>query len=305
MCQPAVISVTSDPPVRERATLKPCALDGASLISRMSFLWVYELLSHGSHMVESDLPGLPTAETSHVLFDELAVAWRREQQLRPNRPSLLRALTWRMLLPRHVWGFATAALEGTCHIAQALGLGALVSWLNESDARLEVGLAYAGWVVGCGLGAWFLHHVHFFIAWRYGLRMRVALVSHVMAKALRLSLGALHGVSVGHVVTLASSDVEKFQVYGIMTCFLVLAPLEALVVLAIGLRLVGLSFLAGFVLCLLLVPLQMHFSRRFGAIRRGVAAHSDRRVKLTSQVITGARLVKVCAWEHAMARLIG
>ena len=72
-------------------------------------------------------------------------------------------------------------------------------------------MGYAGWVVGCGLCAWFLHHFHFFIAWRFGMRMRVALVTHIMAKALRLSLGSLHSVSVGHVVTLASSDVEKFQ----------------------------------------------------------------------------------------------
>ena len=69
--------------------------------------------------------------------------------------------------------------------------------------------------------------------------MRVALVSQLMSKALRLSLSSLNEVSVGHIVTLASSDVEKFQVFGTLLCFLVLAPLEALVVLGLGLHLVG------------------------------------------------------------------
>lgn len=199
------------PPRLAAAEAKPCALDGASLLSQLTFHWVKELLSHKSDMDASDLPGLPAGEVSQNLHDQLAAAWRREQRLRPRRPSLMRALTWRLLLPRAIWGFVGAAAEASCQIAQALGLGALVSWLNESDGSLGAGLGYAGWVVGCGLCAWFLHHFHFFIAWRFGMRMRVALVSHIMAKALRLSLGSLHSVSVGHVVTLASSDVEKFQ----------------------------------------------------------------------------------------------
>lgn len=293
MCQPKVVSVTRDAPP---ATAKrACAFDHASLWSRLTFAWVYELLLRGSDMEERDLPAVPTGEESKYLYDELAVAWATEKRVRPAQPSLLRALLWRALLPHHGLGFVSGALEGTCQIAQALGLGALVWWLNEGDARLGLGLAYAAWVVGCGLGAWFLHHIHFFLAWKLGMRMRVALVAHVMAKALRLSLTSLNQVSVGHVVTLASSDVEKFQLFGVMFCFLIIAPIEALVVLGIGLVLVGPSFLAGFVLCLLLVPLQMHFSRRFGAIRRRVASHSDRRVKLTSQVISGARLIKVCS----------
>ena len=108
------------PPRLAAAEAKPCALDGASLLSQLTFHWVKELLSHKSDMDASDLPGLPAGEVSQNLHDQLAAAWRREQRLRPRRPSLMRALTWRLLLPRAIWGFVGAAAEASCQIAQAL-----------------------------------------------------------------------------------------------------------------------------------------------------------------------------------------
>ena len=54
--------------------------------------------------------------------------------------------------------------------------------------------------------------------------LRVAAVAIVMRKSLRLDMRSLGRVSIGHVVTLASSDVEKFQAWGCMMSFFVLAP---------------------------------------------------------------------------------
>ena len=66
----------------------------------------------------------------------------------------------------------------------------------------------------------------------------------------------------------------------------------------------GVSFVAGSILVVAMVPLQFAFSRRFGTLRRELAAHTDRRIKLTSQAISGARLMKVMGWENALSTLI-
>lgn len=181
-----------------------------------------------------------------------------------------------------------------------------MSILNREDASDAVPEMF-GWaaaVSATSVVAVVCHQHFFFASWRQGLRARAATVGLLFHKSLRLSMDSLAQASIGHVVTLASSDVEKFQVSAVMAVFLGLAPLEALVVLALGVYVVGVSFVAGFFLVLVLVPLQIGFSRRFGALRRELAAHTDRRVKLTAQAISGARLMKVMGWEHAIAALI-
>ena len=42
------------------------------------------------------------------------------------------------------------------------------------------------------------------------------------------------------------------------------APLEAVVVLGLGINELGLSFLFGFILLLAIIPVQSHFGKRFG-----------------------------------------
>ena len=182
----------------------------------------------------------------------------------------------------------------------------LVSLLNREDASGAVPemLGWAAAVSATSVVAVVCHQHFFFASWRQGPRARAATVGLLFHKSLRLSMDSLAQASIGHVVTLASSDVEKFQVSAVMAVFLGLAPLEALVVLALGVYVVGVSFVAGFFLVLVLVPLQMGFSRRFGALRRELAAHTDRRVKLTAQAISGARLMKVMGWEHAIGAVI-
>ena len=49
---------------------------------------------------------------------------------------------------------------------------------------------------------------------------------------------------------------------------------------------------------------QALFSRKCAAVRQRVTVLTDERVKLTNQVITGARLMKLNAWEPALEKEI-
>ncbi|CAM9891312.1 unnamed protein product [Sphacelaria rigidula] len=66
-----------------------------------------------------------------------------------------------------------------------------------------------------------------------------------------------HQVTAGHLVNLATTDVERFQLSGTFFNYLWLAPLETLVILYFGISAVGVSFLAGFVALAFLVPMQV------------------------------------------------
>ena len=285
----------------------PDGLSRASLFSRLTFGWVYPLLALGRSrpLSEADLPQTPDPERSVALYEALEARWQHELQRCPSAPSFARALILDSL-PTLLPASLIAVLESAMQITQAVCLGMLVSILNREDASDAVPemLGWAAVVSATSVVALVCHQHFFFATWRQGLRARAATVGLLFHKSLRLSMDSLAHASIGHVVTLASSDVEKFQVSAVMAVFLGLAPLEALVVLALGVHVVGVSFVAGFLLVLVLVPLQIAFSRRFGALRRELAAHTDRRVKLTAQAISGARLMKVMGWEHALAGLI-
>ena len=45
---------------------------------------------------------------------------------------------------------------------------------------------------------------------------------------------------------------------------------------------------------------QVMFSRKFASARQRVTALTDERVKLTNQAVTGARFMKMNAWEPAL-----
>jgi hypothetical protein len=105
------------------------------------------------------------------------------------------------------------------------------------------------------------------------------------------------------VVNLASSDVERFQMSQYYHS-LWLAPLEAAVVLVLLIRSLGVAALAGFGLLLLLVPLQMQFSRYFGRIRARTATISDARVRTTNQLLSGIQIMKMYAWEPPFVRMV-
>lgn len=46
------------------------------------------------------------------------------------------------------------------------------------------------------------------------------------------------------------------------------------------------------------------FSRKFSEVRQRVTILTDERVKLTNQAVTGARLMKINAWEPALEKEI-
>ena len=257
----------------------------ASLLSKLTFRWVFTLIALGRTrpLVEGDLPQTPKPERASALYESLESRWQHELQ-RSSSPSFARALFFNML-PALVPAGLTALGNSTAKIAQALALGYAAAtqicraWLlpfpaspqlvalptlpllqtpgklvnllarrgeeassgeEASDIEPEM-IAWAAAIAVTSVVAILCHQHYFFMADRIGLRARVATVGILFHKSLRLSMDSLAQTSIGHVVTLASSDVEKFQLSFAMGTYLWLAPLEVIVVLTIGLNVVRCS----------------------------------------------------------------
>ena len=66
----------------------------------------------------------------------------------------------------------------------------------------------------------------------------------------------------------------------------------------------GFSTFAGMALMAVMVPLNSHVARKFGALQMNVMAASDVRIRKTTEMLRNVRIVKFFAWETLVGRNI-
>lgn len=130
------------------------------------------------------------------------------------------------------------------------------------------------------------------------MQLRIGCVAAIYAKSLKLvSIGGTKTSSAGEMSNLASNDVERFLYASLFISYLFWAPLEAVVVLFVGIDRLGPAFAAGYVVLFTFVPMQFFLGKRFAKFRSQIAVITDQRVSLLSQAIQGVRVMKMSGWE--------
>ncbi|KAJ8309987.1 hypothetical protein KUTeg_011852 [Tegillarca granosa] len=189
--------------------------------------------------------------------------------------------------------------EGT-KVVQPLFLGQLIRFFTpNSTVSLRDAYLFAMGVSLCAVVLAVTHHPYFFSVQRIGMKLRVAACSLLYRKALRLSNTALGQTTTGQIVNLMSNDAAIFIHY------LWVGPLQAIPVLIILWIELGPSTLAGFGVLLLLVPVQSWMGKLFSKLRHKTAVHTDERVKVMNEIISGMRVIKMYCWEKPFGDLVG
>lgn len=278
-------------------------LAGASLISRILFLWPYSLLKLGLErpLEEIDLPEIMKQDSSQFNKRYFEKLWKKEQESNPKNPSLHRAFLKDFFLS--IWYIQPfLCLAAAAKIVQAIALGLLIESFETgggADGTYKEGYKWAGLLVLSGLIILFEHHHVFFITWRKGMQLRISCVAAIYAKSLRLS--STHqgtNASTGKIMNLASNDVERFLLAALFINYLFWSPLQAIAILVVGWLVLGPAFGCGFALLVFgFVPFQFYLSRRFAHFRSKIASMTDRRVTFVSQAVHGARVMKMSGYE--------
>uniref|UniRef100_A0A0M3I9T3 ABC transmembrane type-1 domain-containing protein n=1 Tax=Ascaris lumbricoides TaxID=6252 RepID=A0A0M3I9T3_ASCLU len=274
---------------------------------------------------------------SQVATERLTREWEREKRLASEagrKPSLAAAVRRIYFKPVALLGILLF-IEEAVKLLQPLAMGRLIRYFRY-DAPLTLTEAYlaAGGVAITSAMVAFIHHPYFYGLQKQGMELKVATCGMIMQKGLRLSSAALHKTTVGHIVTLMSNDVAKFDmglrlssaalhkttVGHIVTLmsndvakfdmaflfvhFLWLSPLILISYTYMLWQEIGVSSLAGFGALLILVPIQGYFSRMMGKCRRQIASRTDKRVSVMNEILNGIRVIKMYAWENAFARVV-
>ncbi|KAG0279202.1 hypothetical protein BGZ95_001991 [Linnemannia exigua] len=137
-----------------------------------------------------------------------------------------------------------------------------------------------------------------------GLEVRSALLSMVYRKSLKLSPGARQVSTLGSITSHMSVDADYWLEGGIFLTTWVAVPLEIFLGLVLLHRLLGWSAWVGFLTMLTITPLQVWRARIFEKLQRQKTNFIDERIRLTTEVLSAIKIVKLYAWEDAFLKRI-
>ncbi|XP_012578180.1 PREDICTED: multidrug resistance-associated protein 7 isoform X2 [Condylura cristata] len=268
------------------------AEDGESWLSRFSYAWLTPLLSRGARgelRQPQDTCRLPHRLHPDYLARVFQAHWKEGARL------------WKALygaFGRHYLALGVLKLVGTMlAFSGPLLLSLLVGFLEEGQEPLSNGLLYTlGLASGAVLGA-VLQNQYGYEIQKVTLQARVAVMNILYRKALQLGP---QRPPAGEVLNLLGTDSERLlnfagsfhEAWGL--------PLQLAITLYLLHHQVGLAFVGGLILAVLLVPVNKVIATRIMASNQAMLRHKDARVKLMTELLSGIRVIKFFGWEQAL-----
>ncbi|XP_068177281.1 ATP-binding cassette sub-family C member 10 isoform X2 [Antennarius striatus] len=313
-------------------TSEMVAEDGSGCVSRLFYLWLTPLLKRGKRGEldkPSDVYHLPQKLQTKVVFRYFHQCWetcrqrtslsnRQNQWPRPVSRNLMRG-TWssnyqeeplevggdvRLLRVLHkafgLWYYILGALKVLVKILSFAGpllLSGLVTYMEEDGSPASTGAWYALGLFATTFLASVFQNIFVFEVSKVALSVRAALMSAIYSKVLQVSSSSLASFSLGAVVNLMSTDTDR--VINFFNSFHELwsLPFQFIVTLYLLYLQVGLAFLGGLGVALLLVPFNKFLASRILSNNKHMLRFKDKRVALMTEILFGIRVIKFYNWE--------
>ncbi|KAI0371903.1 multidrug resistance-associated ABC transporter [Pilatotrama ljubarskyi] len=142
------------------------------------------------------------------------------------------------------------------------------------------------------------------VAMTNGLCLRTSLIGAIFRKSLRLSGRARMKHSVGQITTMISTDATRLDRNSANIHNLWVAPIQIAIGIGLLIRNLGYSALVGLAVLMLGFPTQFLLARVMLTQRKKGVVLTDQRVRMTTEVLAGIRLLKYYAWERFYAHKV-
>jgi ABC-type multidrug transport system fused ATPase/permease subunit len=125
--------------------------------------------------------------------------------------------------------------------------------------------------------------------------LSVAIFRHALSLRRHQVTGATSG---GEIATHMTVDVAR--VTDQIPCFFDLwsLPLQAVLALVLLYEQVSFAFVAGLIITLVLIPVNMKLAKKIGTVNTALLAHNDERVLRVTEVLSNMKAVKMCGWSR-------
>ncbi|KAJ1449532.1 P-loop containing nucleoside triphosphate hydrolase protein [Pelagophyceae sp. CCMP2097] len=266
--------------------------DTAGFVSKWSFLYALPLFRLGARrpLQQADLPPVAARDTPERVSRLVEEAWART-------PSIARAL-WGAFGNDLVLSGLLFFVDFAAVVATAELLRPFVNWISTDRADVWVGALWAAALIGASLVNVTFHHGAFYMLMRGGWNCRIAVTNLMHGKLLRVKASAVAKVSTGYVLSLVTTDCQRFDnlipfIHAPWVAFILSGATYGLLARTVG----PAPAAAGCAVVAASVAVQIKLGFRFKRLRGTTAAQTDRRVKLISELLSGIYTVKAASWE--------
>ncbi|KAF9586129.1 hypothetical protein BGW38_009399 [Lunasporangiospora selenospora] len=301
--------------------------DKANIASRLTFFFFQSTVNvalRRSITFEDIANLLPEKLKTGRLHHELSSRWNarimkrqrssatvnKKNSFSPRQSNLTNppSLFWTVMLT-HLSGLVPIIFIRIVYIFLSYGmpflLSVMLTYLEESDQRpRSYGIMLAFSMFLCSIVATMLYTYNRFQMFQLGVGTRAALISMVYRKALRLSPGSRQRSTTGEITNHMSVDADQWGDAMLVLTSWISVPLEITVALIMLYQFLGWTMIAGVAGLLLVLPLQAWQARAFEIRQSEKLAAMDRRIRLTSEVLAGIKVVKIYGWERAFRERI-
>ncbi|XP_011923617.1 PREDICTED: ATP-binding cassette sub-family C member 11 [Cercocebus atys] len=283
----------------------PQPLDDAGLFSYLTMSWLTPLMiqSFRNRLDENTIPPLSVHDASDKNVQRLHRLWEEEVSRRGIEKASVFLVMLRFQRTRMIFD----ALLGVCFcIASVLGPALIIPKILEyseeqsGNVVLGVGLCFALFLSEC------LKSVSLSCSWiinqRTAIRFRAAVSSFAFEKLIQFK--SLIHITSGEAIGFFTGDIN-YLFEGVCYGPLLLISCASLVICSISSY-----FIVGYtafvaILCFLLVfPLEVFVTRMAVKAQHDTSEVSDQRIRVTSEVLTCIKLIKMYTWEKPFTKII-
>ncbi|PPQ81812.1 hypothetical protein CVT25_013648 [Psilocybe cyanescens] len=244
---------------------------------------------------------------------------RGEKKAKPEFDESLFKAIHRTFFVRIWVGGILKLFSDTLKTTTPLVTKVLLTWLTESyiyvratDAeRAALGINKPrgiGYGIGLAVALFVMQEAASLMTNHYqqtSLTTGLSIVGSVFRKSLRLSGKARVNHSVGQITTMISTDATRLDRFSAFAHNLWVSPIQLAIGIGLLLGNLGYSALVGFGVLLFGFPLQFILVKVMFTQRKKGVKITDKRQRLTTEVLQGIRLIKFYAWEEFYSQQIG
>ncbi|XP_033229901.1 multidrug resistance-associated protein 7 isoform X2 [Belonocnema kinseyi] len=298
------------------------AMEDVTFTSKLLFHWVTPLMTKGVKGLlnhSDDLYDLPESISTSTISNEID---RRLKEIplntdrsTPESGTHVKVTSGRKLsllrLLHSNFGFQFYAVGILRLISDIAGFGAplilnkLIGFIEDKDEPLSHGCYYAALMFIITLiGSFCTVHFDFWLS-LMTLKIRSAIITLVYRKTLHTSSSVLNdNFSSGEIVNFMSLDADRIMNFCPSFHSSWSIPMQLAVVFYFLHTQIGISYLVGVGVVLLMIPINKCIAGKVGILSTKMMSYKDQRVKLISETLRGITTIKLNVWEEHFMRNI-
>lgn len=281
--------------------------DRANFLSRILYLWLTPLIKLGytRPLEQDDIYTLPKTCSCVYIKKRFDACWKEEKKYNP-KPAVGKVL-FRVFGYEVLFSILAFIPFIVIMLIQPFFVNGILQYVSGNDYEfwgLTSGISFALLLGGSAFFSTVSFNSQFYFLSQAGIKAKVAVITAVFTKSLKLSSTSRAKHNSGEMVTLISVDSERLWMAVLFLNWLWLGPLMVILAMVLLYFEVGFSAIVGLIVMLIFSYSQEKIGGWLGKARAAQMKFTDARTKMINESLQGIRIVKMYAWEEPTAKRI-